>query len=78
MNSAVTLTHQRYPEIDCDILYFEHMVSEEKLEREVVLPLTRVNPEEINGLFRRKSFEQINDLELVIEEILSGKTAIFF
>lgn len=72
------LTHTRYPEINIDIIYFDHLVDKDKLFREVINPFKLMELDEIPDLLRQSQFRSVSDAKKLDHGILSGSVAIFF
>ncbi|MBO9598080.1 MAG: spore germination protein [Cohnella sp.] len=74
---CMDLTHRRYQEIDIDLVYFSHMVDQDKLYRDTIQPLLQTNKEERFLLLKRSQYQPATDSKDLIKGILSGKVAIF-
>lgn len=71
------LTHRRYVDIDIDLVYFSHMVDQDKLHRDTIQPFQQANHEEIQLMLEHSPFQLITDSKELIKGILSGMVAIF-
>ncbi len=74
---CVDLTHRRFPDIDIDLVYFSHMVDQDKLHRDTIQPLLQASIDELQPLLKQSQYQWITDSKDLIKGILSGKAAIF-
>jgi spore germination protein len=76
---CMDLNHLTYSETGVDAIYFGHLVDNDKLTKEVLIPLQQVHSHEISRLLKQQpQFSFSTDTEELIIGILSGKVAIFF
>lgn len=71
------LAHRSYPQIDTDIVYFDHLSGSDELSRDVIGPLTNVQKDEVSRLLKQSQYKKVEDGKQVIDGILSGEVAIF-
>lgn len=71
------LNQRTYPELDVVTVFFGHLVDDEKLNRDVVTPLSQATPANISQLFKQTQFKYVNDSKVLVNGILSGSVAIF-
>lgn len=71
------LTHRHYPQIETDIVYFDHLSGSDELSRDVIGPLMQVQKEEVPKLLRQSQFVKAEHGKQLIDGILSGEAAIF-
>ena len=71
------LTHRRFQEIDIDLVYFSHMVDQDKLHRDMIQPLLQASHKEIQRLLEHSPFQLVTDSKELIKGILGGMVAIF-
>lgn len=69
------LTHRSYPEIDVHLVYFSHLVDNDKLTRDVLNPLVQAD---FADVVKQSQYAPIVNAKELIQGILSGKVAIFF
>ncbi len=71
------LTHRRYPDIEVDLVFFNHQVDQSKLHEEVMNPIMRMEKNELPSLFAQNQFTAVDDAKALILGILTGNVAIF-
>ncbi|MFF2888749.1 spore germination protein [Paenibacillus sp. NPDC057967] len=71
------LTHRTIPEIGVDLVYFGYLLGSEEFTRDVIIPLNKVNSDEVKTLFERSQFHLTTDSKTVIKGILEGKVSLF-
>ncbi|MFB4165257.1 spore germination protein [Alteribacillus sp. JSM 102045] len=59
-------------------LYFEHLIDEESLEREILSPLEFLPIEEVHPYLQNAQFEKIDNSEDLVEKIMEGFVAVFY
>jgi spore germination protein len=78
-HDCIDLTHKIYPEVNINLVYFDHLVDHDKLYREVMNPiLTLPSIGDIPMLFGQSQYSLITDTKELILGVLSGRVAIFF
>lgn len=71
------LVHRTFPDINVNILYFDHLIGSDELNRDVIDPLSRVRDFELPTLLKRSQYQPATDSKTVIKGILNGEVAIF-
>ncbi|WP_127579371.1 spore germination protein [Paenibacillus koleovorans] len=71
------LCHRAFPELKVDLLFFNHLISKEDLTRDVIVPLTHVEPHELPQMFARTQYVQVDTCEAAVKKILEGQVALF-
>ncbi|MBM7568927.1 spore germination protein [Paenibacillus sacheonensis] len=69
--------HIAYPELNVDLLYFDHMIDAGKLSREVLSPLLSVTENEMASALARLTFTIKSENKEIVVAILSGSAALF-
>ncbi|WP_027084571.1 spore germination protein [Cohnella panacarvi] len=71
------LTHRRYQDIRIDLVYFGHLVDQDKLHRDTIQPMLQARSEDIQTLLEQSQYHLTTDSKDLIKGILSGKAAVF-
>ncbi|MFD0871301.1 Bacillus/Clostridium GerA spore germination protein [Chlamydia abortus] len=72
------LVSRTYPEIGVVILFFGHLVDDEKLNRDVITPLMGVSSiSDVPQILQRSQFKLTGDSKELITGILTGNVALF-
>lgn len=71
------LCHRSYPEIEVDLVYFQHLVGADEFDRAVVQPLNNVRKDEVKALLERSEYIESTDNKAVVKAILEGWCAVF-
>jgi len=71
------LVHRTFPDIHVSILYFDHLIGSDELNRDVIDPLSQVRDYEVQSLLKRSQYQEATDSKTVIKGILNGDVAIF-
>ncbi|MBP1156868.1 MULTISPECIES: spore germination protein [unclassified Paenibacillus] len=66
-----------FPELSITLIYFDHLVDKNELNREVINPLKNVTNDDLPQLFKQSQFQMPQNTQETIEDIVSGKTVIF-
>lgn len=72
------LVYRTYPQVQVDLLYFDHLVDQDKLFRDVLNPLLNVQADEMPELLSQAQFSATADSKELVLGILSGNAAIFY
>ncbi|WP_100372291.1 spore germination protein [Bacillus sp. FJAT-45037] len=72
------LIHRTFPTKDIHIVYFEHLVDNDELNREVIKPFSQIRADEVNALLHESQFNKVDDTKGFINGILKGSIGIFF
>lgn len=71
------LTTRTYPEIKVDLVFFEHLVDDSKINNDVFIPLAEANQENITRILSQSQYKPAKDSSDLIKGILSGNVALF-
>ncbi len=71
------MTHRRYQDIRIDLVYFGHLVDQDKLHRDTIQPMLQARSEDIQTLLEQSQYHLTTDSKDLIKGILSGKAAVF-
>ncbi|MCA1029447.1 spore germination protein [Bacillus timonensis] len=71
-------THRHLPHLKIDLLFFQNLVGNDELVRELLDPLRSIQPNEIVTFLQESQFVQSEDSKEVIVGVLSGKAAVFY
>ncbi|SDI16523.1 spore germination protein [Alteribacillus bidgolensis] len=63
---------------DLQFLYFEHLIDEDALEREILARLELVSKDQILTYLQNAQFEHIETSENLVEKIMEGYVAVFY
>ncbi|MFX3635318.1 MAG: spore germination protein [Candidatus Pristimantibacillus sp.] len=74
---CIDLVHRELPEIHVDLIYFGHLIGSDEFTRDVAIPFTNIQADEVVLLLRRSQYKKISDSKVLIEGILDGSVAIF-
>ncbi|PAD76841.1 spore germination protein [Paenibacillus campinasensis] len=74
---SADLIHHRYPREGLDVIYFSHMINEDKLQRDLLPPLLAAPAADII-LNEQSQFQQVQNAKDCVTGILSGNAAIFY
>ncbi|MBO7746651.1 spore germination protein [Paenibacillus sp. MWE-103] len=69
--------HQTYAQLNVDLLYFDHMIDGQKLDREILGPLQSAPEDKLQDMLDRLSFARKSEDKQIVEDILSGSVALF-
>ncbi|WP_100400426.1 spore germination protein [Bacillus sp. FJAT-44742] len=72
------LIERKTPDADTTVLYFNHLVEEDKLERNLLGPLREKKEADINELFIEEQSAVGKKTAEVVDGILSGEAAVFW
>ncbi|MBU5671213.1 spore germination protein [Paenibacillus brevis] len=71
------LTHYTLPELQADLLFFDHQLDPHAYERDVLRPLLNITKDELEQLLRRSQFVAAKDVVNTVHGILNGYVALF-
>lgn len=66
-----------FPHLNINLLYFDHLVNKNELNREIINPLNNAAPNELPQLFQQSQFKVPENMNETIERVLNGEVAIF-
>lgn len=66
-----------FPELSVTLLYFDHLVGKNELNREVIGPLKNVTKNDLPQLLKQTQFQIPPNSQEAVQDVLSGKTIIF-
>ncbi len=71
------LTRYSIPQLEAELLYFEHQVNLQIYERDVLRPLLNIRKEELDDLLRQSQFVAASNPAGTVNGILKGEIALF-
>ncbi|MYL64647.1 spore germination protein [Bacillus hwajinpoensis] len=71
------LVQRTFPELNITIIYFLHMVNENLLEMDLLVPIYHASDETRLPFLKRSNFHKTDDEKKVIDGILNGEAAVF-
>lgn len=74
---CMDLTHRSYREPKLDLIYFGHLIDNDKLDRDTVQPLLQADAGLLGTMLSQSKFQLIADTKALIVGVLSGRAAIF-
>ncbi|GIP27120.1 spore germination protein [Paenibacillus sp. J23TS9] len=74
---CVDLIHRNFPMLSADMVYFDHLIDKDAMEREVLQPFANVQADELDHLLKDSRFNSSSSSKEIIEGILKGDAAIF-
>ncbi|MCP3741010.1 spore germination protein [Rossellomorea sp. BNER] len=72
------LTKRTYPSLNLHILYFDHLIDQQKLEWEVLSKLNQNNIDSVKDMLSSSNYTRSDDSKVVVKSILKGKVILFF
>lgn len=76
-DQCVDLIHRKFPLLAADILYFDHLIDKNELEREILQPFANVQADEMGPLLSGSPFNASFNSKEIVLGILKGDAAIF-
>lgn len=71
------LTQYSFPQLEAELLLFEHQIDMQIYERDVLRPLLNIRKEELDNLLSQSQFESVTETVKVVGKILEGSVALF-
>ncbi|MFD1708157.1 spore germination protein [Siminovitchia sediminis] len=72
------LVIRSFPEINIEVMFIGHLIGEQELFDNVLMPFSKVTNNEVKSLLKRKEYKLKTDLNEIIKGILEGKAAIIY
>lgn len=76
-SECADLSHQSFPEIQTDLLYFETLTDKKEMLWDIITPLSTIKLHEMDSLLRQSRYKLETDSKTVVKSILSGSVALF-
>ncbi|WP_217559073.1 spore germination protein [Paenibacillus sp. GbtcB18] len=76
-NDCSDLTQREFPELGITLFYFEHLVSPNLFERELLAPLENIQADETDELLKNSIFIRVTEESVLVKKILNGWAALF-
>ncbi len=77
-DQCADLDHKTYSETEIDVIYFSSLIDDQKLENEILKPISELQHSEIENWINRKDISEATTLKEIKDEVLSGSVAIFY
>ncbi|SDN93621.1 GerA spore germination protein [Paenibacillus sp. yr247] len=75
--NCIDLVHRTMPEINVDLVYFGHLMGSDEFSRDITIPFSNVQINEVGHLLKRSQYHLVTDSKTLIKGILDGEVAIF-
>ncbi|WP_237391656.1 spore germination protein [Paenibacillus dendrobii] len=76
-DQCVDIVHRHFPLLSADIVFFDHLIDNNALERDILRPFANIQADEMHNLLMDSQFRAVTDHKKIIEGILKGDAAVF-